>query len=132
MILFHYLSDKRLYHHSVMRLIYVLLVGMVMVVGVQCARRRGSKMYNDIAKKTPSQHHEIVAAMSANGQHMSIIQYLEKLMQHVDNLNFDDRLPSLYSFLGVAYHDASRSEDAVKAFQNCSRYHVRAPDPRYK
>lgn len=86
---------------------------------------------NDVSKRTPNQHHDTVTAMSSRGEHMSVIEYLESLMKHVEHLNFDDRLPSLYAYLGVAYHDASRSEDAVDAFRNCSRYHLVTPDPRY-
>jgi hypothetical protein len=51
-------------------------------------------------------------------------------MKHVDHLNFDDRLPSLYSYLGVAYHDASNTEKAIASFQNCTLYHLNNPDPR--
>jgi DNA gyrase inhibitor GyrI len=87
-------------------------------------------MFNDISKKSPDQHHETVASMSRSGQHMSVIEYLENLMKHVDHLNFDDRLPSLYSYLGVAYHDASNTEKAIASFQNCTLYHLNNPDPR--
>ena len=113
------------------QLILFVVVCSLLAPSVEGGRRRGSKMYNDISKKTPDQHFKEVENMSASGQHMSIIEYLENLMKHVEHLNFDDRLPSLYSYLGVAYHDASRSEDAVDAFKNCSRYHIRHPDPRY-
>lgn len=117
---------------SMIRLLAITVVALgICASGVDGARRRGSKMFNDISHKTPDQHHETVAAMSRSGQHMSVIEYLENLMKHVDNLNFDDRLPSLYSYLGVAYHDASRSHEAIKAFQNCSLYHTRVIDPRY-
>lgn len=97
---------------------------------VEGARRRGSKLFNDISGRTPDQHHLAVQGMSNSGQHMTIIAYLEDLMKHVEHLNFDDRLPSLYSYLGVAYHDATRTEDAIAAFKNCTLYHQRNPDPR--
>ena len=108
----------------------VVAVGCCVLASKQSTRHRGDTS-SDIKKKTPNQHHFTIEAMSANGEHMSVIEYLENLMKHVEHLNFDDRLPSLYSYLGIAYHDASRSLDAVDAFKNCSRYHLRYPDPRY-
>ena len=122
--------DSDLCHTMLSNTFIVVIVCCLLATSVQGARRRGSKMFNDVSKKTPNQHHETVTAMANSGQHMSVIEYLENLMKHVDNLNFDDRLPSLYAYLGVAYHDASRTEDAVNAFKNCSRYHIKNPDPR--
>ena len=34
----------------------------------------------------------------------------------------DNELPSLYNFLGVAYHACQRVEDAENAFNSCVTY----------
>lgn len=107
-----------------------LLSSVVLVCCLMVSRAQGAQGGRDASGKTPAQHRFTVQAMSSSGQHMSIIEYLETLLTKVDHLNFDDSLPSLYSYLGVAYHDASRTEDSIQAFKNCSRYHTRVPDPR--
>lgn len=51
--------------------------------------------------------------LSKEGRIMDTIEYLTELKSHYGHLFIDDKLPSLYSFLGVALYTAKRLEESI-------------------
>jgi tetratricopeptide (TPR) repeat protein len=81
-----------------------------------------SGLVNNQPLESPDNIRTILYELTERGKINDIIKYLEEVQKSYGTLLIDKKLPSLYSFKGVALYNSLETEKAEKTFQLAVKY----------